>query len=236
MACSPFRIRFSKARSGRRQWGRAVDDDEASVGHVPTRTRVTQGAGWSSGSSWWCRTGRGVGRSPGQGGLELCPQAWGEDLAGAGDQGRHLVADSAHVAGGGGQHGQGRSSGRRPGSGWPPRGDGGQLVGHRPVQALGDRDRQAVGRHHHGVGDTGVRLAKLPMSQLRSRASALSCGMGAPGAAVACGHGQAVGGTVVAGRMRTVGDHTAALATASAAGSILRVSLHSADSRIGKAS
>jgi hypothetical protein len=32
----------------------------------------------------------------------------------------------------------------------------------------------------------------LPMSQLRSRASALSCGMGAPGAAVACGHGQAV--------------------------------------------
>jgi hypothetical protein len=33
-----------------------------------------------------------------------------------------------------------------------PGGDGGELVGFRPVQAVGDRDRQPVGRHHHRVG------------------------------------------------------------------------------------
>src|SRR6266545_1925064 len=55
----------------------------------------------------------------------------------------------------------------------------------------------------------GVRLAKLAMSQLRSRASALSCGMGVPGAAVACGHGRAVQELSSLARMRTVGDHAA---------------------------
>jgi hypothetical protein len=32
-------------------------------------------------------------------------------------------------------------------------GDRGELVGHRPVQPVGDRDRQPVGRDDHRVGD-----------------------------------------------------------------------------------
>jgi hypothetical protein len=58
-----------------------------------------------------------------------------------------------------------------------PEADGGELVGLGPIQALGGRDREPVGRHHHGMGHPGVRLAKLSTSQLKSAASLLSWGM-----------------------------------------------------------
>jgi hypothetical protein len=58
-----------------------------------------------------------------------------------------------------------------------PEADGDELVGLGPIQALGGHDREPVGRHHHGMGHPGVRLAKLSTSQLKSAASLLSWGM-----------------------------------------------------------
>jgi hypothetical protein len=45
-----------------------------------------------------------------EGGLELGPQAGGEDIAAAADQQGHLVGDHAHIAGGAGQHRQAGTS------------------------------------------------------------------------------------------------------------------------------
>ena len=137
-----------------------------------------------------------------EGGLELGLEAGGEDIAGAGDEHGHPVGDhptsQAEAASTVRQEpsliamtaSRPRSIsttawvtsppsmqwGATLGQAGQPGDDGGELVGFRPVQAVGDRDRQPVGRHHHRVGHPWVRWAKLPTSQLRSRASILSCG------------------------------------------------------------
>src|SRR5215218_6257848 len=118
------------------------------------------------------------GASPREGGLELGPQPGSEDIAAAADQQGHLVGDHGHITGGGGQHREAgtvadrhdhqqapvhldhrlfdqptlHTAGATLGQAGQPGGDGGELVGFGPVQALGGRDRKPVGRHHQRVG------------------------------------------------------------------------------------
>ena len=120
--------------------------------------------------------------------LGASPQAGRENLTGAADQHGHLIGDEAHVAGGASQHRQAgtvadrhdhqqtpvhldhrlfdqtaiHTAGTTLSQAGQPRGDGGEPVGFRPVQARWETATgESVGRHDHGVGHPGVRLAKL---------------------------------------------------------------------------
>ena len=152
-----------------------------------------------------CSSSR-VGSSRRHRGAPPCSSARSSGVSAAGplDQHRHLVADEADVAVGGGDHGQARAvadaghedegvlhldddlvtgaaaeaAGRAVGESDEPGGHRGEAVGGVAVEAGRHRHRQTVGGHHDGVADTGDTVDEVvdePVDVLGLRGSSSPC-------------------------------------------------------------